>query len=124
MTIPNINVNGHEIEVTLSDHSCSFKIKNSVYGVPTFSIIKFPTGNCQLSSIAYLANLLMVTTDKDTVLAILKECFARTVCSHLILIDVREEWAEHVEKIFNVIHKYPYRSTNFSNMCLFMVTLT
>lgn len=98
----------------------------------TITITRLPTGNCQLSSIGYLASLLKlvqsqlklmkVEKEKENVLAILSECYR--LCAYspaLVLLDVQPAWMPHVEKIFTVQHKYPYISTNGSSMCLYMV---
>jgi hypothetical protein len=93
----------------------------------TIVLTRWPTGNCQLSSIAYMASLLsLIRTAKGT---IVKEDIYKIFNgifeilkfrSPMLLFDVQKIWIEHMEKCFKVIGKMPYISTNNSEMCIFL----
>jgi hypothetical protein len=110
------------------DLACRFGIKSKTYSW-TIYITKWPTGNCQLTSVAYMNFMLDKTqSNKEDVHAILRECYrlcngnpAAPFTPKLIMIDVKKEYIERVESCFEVVMKNPYVSTNGSNMCLFMV---
>ena len=92
----------------------------------TIYIHKKPTKNCQLSSIGYMNRLLSFTqkTPHNRV-PILIQCFKKVAEEpKLILVDVRENYTEEIEKSFIVISKTPYISTNKSKMCLFIIKLS
>ena len=56
---------------------------------------------------------------------ILIQCFKKVAEEpKLILVDVRENYTEEIEKSFIVISKTPYISTNKSKMCLFIIKLS
>lgn len=89
-----------------------------------FGITKWPTGNCQLSSISYLYSFFLNNVKKEDVVEIIKHCYARIgQPMNLILVDVNNQYIPKVEECFKVVHKYPYVSTNQSNMCLFVVKI-
>ena len=120
-------VNGYTIDLTvpMTSNYCPFYIHKAGGYKIQIGITKWPTGNCQLSSIAYLQNLFLATNcNKSDVIAILKECYRICGASPLLIcIDVRSHLVDQVEKCFNIKHKYPYTSTNGSSMCLFMAKL-
>jgi hypothetical protein len=111
--------------------TCHFKVKktaNLAVGRTTpytFDVMinKSPTGNCQLTSLAYVNYLLTNTQNNaNDVKAILTECFkmAKHACK-LALVDVNEQYIPGVESCFNVMTKQPYVSTNGSKMCHFLI---
>lgn len=126
--VPNFEIN----MVTDNPQSvltCYFKVKKLTAapgGSPyTFDVVinKSPTGNCQLTSLAYVNYLLHNTQNNaNEIKAILTECFkmAKHTCK-LALVDVNEQYIPGVESCFNVMTKQPYTSTNGSKMCHFLV---
>ena len=86
-------------------------------------ITKSPTGNCQLSSLAYTNHLFYLAKQED-IIDVLKECYK--LCNFnpkLIFIDVRTEYTKKIEKTFETITKTPYTSSNNTEMCAFIIIL-
>jgi len=110
------------------DYYGYFQIKKigAAYGTANIMIIRYPTGNCQLSSVAYMNTLLSITeNNKDDVWGILRACY--NLLDHvpkLAVMDVRETYAKAMDDCFSkaIIHKHPYINTNGSHMILYMVS--
>lgn len=90
--------------------------------------VKTPTLNCQLSSIGGFYQLLdMINiSDNDIVLEIIYKCFELiSYKPNMILLDVKNSYVIRIEEIFKdkIISKIPYRSTNESSMCMFIVNI-
>lgn len=130
-------VPGYEINMITENPTgqliCHFKIKKTA-NLPsgrsspyTFDLMinKSPTGNCQLTSVAYVNYLLTNTgNNAQDVKAILTECYKLIgMACKLAFVDVNEQYVGGVESCFNVVTKQPYVSTNGSKMCHFVVKL-
>jgi len=89
-------------------------------------LCRYPTQNCQLSSIGMIGTLLDdCRSNLENVQPIIRECCKLvSIVPHLMLVDVRQQYVECVEKALKVFHKHPYISTNGSYMCLFMVDIS
>lgn len=122
-------VNGFDITISgsckASSEYCSFNIKKPQSYTFNISVTKWPTGNCQLSSIAYMNQMLTHTSNKEDALAIIMECYRLIgLTPLLIIIDVNIKYAPTIEQYFDkIVHKHPYTSTNNSSMCLFIINL-
>jgi hypothetical protein len=125
-------VNGNKFKVTVkhgNDPKSNY-VEFDILKVGTayssrITVTKWPTGNCQLSSIGYM-NALVYYEDHtpQDVNAIIRECYKMIDCLPLlILVDVQQAYVPKVEQCFKIMHKHLYISTNSSAMCLFMVQL-
>jgi hypothetical protein len=145
--VPKINAAGaslisdHEITISKSPGTgqansptsefCNFSIKRPKNrGTFMIAIAKYPTGNCQLMSVAYMNQLLHNVVDddgnysKEIALAILMECIRLISCAKMLsLLDVNEKYALKVEEMFEVNTKTPYTSSNGSKMVMFIVKM-
>ena len=113
----------------LTNNSVAFKVKCLAGKHPGYSfdltIIKYPTGNCQVHSIAYANHLFQWTEGvKIEIHNILNACYAELkMIPKLAIVDVNAQWIPKVDECFNVLTKTPYKSTNGSDMCLYLVNL-
>ncbi len=117
----------HDLTGVLGCGNLTVSIKNGT-GESSYkfflSVLKYPTQNCQLTSLGPLATLLSRTTVPDEVLFVLRQCYALLgFQALLVLVDVKQSFCEAVEKCFQVVVKTPYVSTNGSLMCLYVVKL-
>lgn len=83
-------------------------------------VIKYPTNNCQLSSLMDAANLVYINTSvKEELFKEIYNCTNRQ-----ILIDIKQVDCEQIESLFkeymDMVIKTPYISTNGSNMVLYI----
>ena len=82
-----------------------------------------PTGNCQVSTIAYFYNILTHSRK----LEVYKD-LCKCVQTNIMLIDVQQMYELDVELLFaeagaTVITKTPYVSTNTSKMVMYLVNI-
>ena len=93
-----------------------------------------PTGNCQLSSVAYMDQLLHVVRSADSTYtaaeakiakALLREAFRIAgFTPNLVLMDVKQNiYAPAVRTCFDVVNEMAYTSTNGSQMVVFIVRM-
>jgi hypothetical protein len=112
---------------TTNNYTYIFSIKSSKAAYSAvIHFARFPTKNCQLCCFGAMENLLKLTTDQADVHRIMRECCRKTEHEpRMILLDVKNEWVVHMDKIFHgrTRHKHPYASTNGTSMCLYIVTL-
>ncbi len=96
----------------------NFQMKSKDGYSVTMLLTRYPTGNCQLSSIGYLNCLLTRKWTKEVNVACIKECYRLLgMDPKLILVDVNKSLIPDVEKLFStVVAKNPYTSTNGSEM--------
>ena len=118
-----IKINLH---TNINQATCFFDIIGNC--VPfTISICKQPTDQTNVSSIAYINNILTLINQEDRI-DVLKKCYELyNLTPDLIFIDVRctlyTKLITEIEKTFNVTYKQQYTSTNGSEMCMFLITL-
>ena len=122
----NIHVNGDSYVV--------FKVRRpNGYNID-FSITKCPTGNCQLTSIGYANSLLgnmagdkNALPQKDVVRAVLFEAYRLIgYTPKIIFVDVNQCYIKEMVHCFNpdeIIMKNEYKSSNGSDMCVFMLNM-
>lgn len=94
-----------------------------IYGTVEFYVTNYPTGNCQLSSLAYAANLftsLQTNEQRDEVIMKISEHSMRC-----ILIDVKRIYEDKFEAYFKdkVITKSQYKSSNGSLMTIYIIRI-
>jgi hypothetical protein len=122
LTNSGFNITTKNVDV---DNSFMFEIKKKSGYIFNLQLTKYPTGNCQLSSIGYL-NCLFTNgiRDKQTVHEVINECYRMmSWTKKLILVDVHEKHIIDVESCFHVKTKNPYTSTNGSKMCVLIVSM-
>lgn len=89
--------------------------KHNVY------IFRYPTNNCQLSTIGQATSLLSVVENRthDTMIEL------RRKSNTLVLIDIRSEYKERMLKLLapymTIVTETPYHSSNGSNMILYIM---
>ena len=93
----------------------------------TVGVDKCPTGNCQLTSVAY-TNLIATITNNNVEQGreIIKECYGmiKYKWNLLILLDVNQQYMEYARQLASqVVHEHEYVSSNGSKMCLFLIRL-
>jgi len=85
------------------------------------SIYKYPTYNCQLSSLADAKNLLYCRHSDINKLMI----YINSYTNPLLLVDInakfKKDFEELISNYLTINHFYPYISTNKSNMILYML---
>ena len=119
------------VTVTLTNKEPVHQIMQATFGLKSrdgytvnLIITRYPTGNCQLSSIGYLNCLFLRSWTKEVMVGAIKECYRLIGMEpKLIFVDVQKKHIEDVEKLFTVKTKSPYISTNSSEMCAFIVSL-
>lgn len=86
-----------------------------------FHIINNPTGNCQVSSIAYCQNIVHTKEFVD----ILKSLSEIGYISRQLIIDIKDvsDWKEVIENNLEIVFKKEYKSTNNSEMVMYLVKL-
>lgn len=105
------------------DFTFSFKKECEAYNYVA-SLCKYPTQNCQLSSIGCMDVIFESTNDNAEVRDIIREFHNKL--NHpinMILLDVKTHYIDRVRECFKVITETKYFSTNGSEMCLFIVTI-
>lgn len=118
-------IHGIEIKLTIShgEYQYNFRLTKGTYTYD-ITLSKWPTGNCQLSSLGLMNYVFVISQERKVVQDIIKELYVMARhAPKLILLDVRNEFVAAVEKCFKVKIKQPYVSTNATNMCLFVVEL-
>jgi hypothetical protein len=103
-----------------------FSVKKSGGYEFNVAVGKWPTGNCQVTSIAYFNSLLSNTANnKADVTAIIKEMYKMLKLTPLlIIVDVKSQYIAGVDATLEVVHKHPYKSTNGSDMCLYLAKVS
>lgn len=99
----------------------NFKFPNGYSG--KFYYCVGPFMNCQNFSIAAFNQILEVCNDKQTIELI--NLVKVKVEKALLLIDINHSYINRVDKIFkeSVMFKNEYKSTNNSEMCMYMINL-
>lgn len=99
---------------------------NELTGFLELSIINSPIGNCQISSVRNMKHILSYwKRDKDFVFKIIDYLFENT-SKPILLFDINESYEYHLDEIildkYRLISKQKYKSTNSSNMIIYLVT--
>lgn len=119
-----LNGNFEVTRITHGDYGYQFQIDGGkAYRTP-FYVHKSPTCNCQMASIGAMESIFTVTKERAEVQSIIKTAFRLLAFDKpLLLLDVRKDLIEDVEKCFKVHSKTPYTNTNGTSMCLFLVKM-
>jgi hypothetical protein len=122
-------VNGWKVSVAVSDmlnfYATKFLYVKGAYSSNTW-LFRYPTMNCQLTTICSMENFLNFVKDDNDVIPILQAFYELGKWQNKItLIDVKKTVWDRVDKIFEkyVFKKLPYDSTNGSAMCLYLLKL-
>ena len=111
-------MNDYEIQIIANEYNSQFKITNTNNGNNAILIInKSPTGNCQLSSIKGVGQLLELKL-KDNI-NIIKKCYQ--LCYYnpfLILIETPNKYTEEIKNTFEI----KYKKEN-EDMTMFLILL-
>jgi hypothetical protein len=124
--IKSVSIPNAEFNVALNQNSKAldnivwFNVTINAY-TACIGIGRSPTGNCQVSSVAYMY-LLAKYFQKDDAINVLKECYRIAGHKpHLIFMDVPFSSTQIIDSWFKVRTKTPYTSTNGNSMCLYLV---
>lgn len=125
-SVSSVIMDNKKEKVTLEEHpykgKYDFNVKFPIEDgyVETVQIIGYPTGNCQLSFIGNVRNLLGIK--KDCIKELIKKLKFNTMNQFIVDIKINDE--TKIEEFFkdetSIVMKNPYVSTNGSNMILYI----
>mgnify|MGYP000191589057 CR=1 FL=1 len=103
-----------------------FKPNAMSYGDVQITVTNSPTDNCQLFMMGLAYNLLQLKKDEDFI-GIFKHIYTEVVRKKQVLIDIKQNKLEKIQKRFKCLSKSfkikKYTSTNGSKMVLCFIVL-